>query len=1132
MSFGFSGRVFRFIAVLFAFFALATFALAQSSTDGAINGTVYDPQGAVVPNAKVTVHNNSNGAETSVTTDASGNFRVTTLQPTNYTVTIAAGNFAPYRYPNVVVNVGSVTTLDPHLAVTGATESVDVSAETPAVNTTSPDFAPVVNQVAVDNLPINGGRWSEFATLTPTVVNNANGFGLVSVRGQSVLLNNNQIDGADNNQAFFSEERGRTRAGYSSPKVAVQEFQVNTSNYSAEYGQAAGGVVNTVTKSGTNSLHGEGYFFDRDNDWGATNPFTVLAVPAGSTPAATCASLFCTVPYKPKDWRKMMGFGVGGPLIKDRLFWFFTYDRFLRNFPGTAIPSNPSTFFAPKTTSSSDVTNMAANLGISQAAALNLYNTDFAALVTTTGTVPRTGDQSIFFPKLDWQINNSNRFSVEVNRMRWASPAGIQTQATNTLGRASFGNDFVKDTWFIGKLDSFFSPTLSNEFRYQWARDFEFENPQQPTTYELNNTVTNATVAPGYTNPLFFPPDVFLSIGSSYDIGTPSFLTRPKFPDEKAQQFSDSLTWIRGNHSFKFGGSVRHVEDVSQNLRFQFGSFTYTSLGNYFTDLNAVNACSFTVTNPAPTHTVKAPCYSSYQQGFGPLGFSFNTDDLAFFGQDDWKVRPRLTINLGLRYEYQMMPKPFLPNPALPQTAQLPDDRNNFGPRLGFAYDVFGDGKTSLRGGAGIYYGRIINSALYNALITTGVAGGQFSCSWNSPLAGVATSGVPAVCGQVAPTFPMIINPTLTASVPTGINVLQYDKHFQAPAIDEFDLQLEHEFGYGLVAHVGWLGAYGKQLPNFVDINVNPANVSTITYNVQAGGPLPGSTYSTILFKGPRPCNGSTTVGGVVIPNSNSTMLGTPCPQFQNLGAITDIVSSSTSNYNALVAELSKRFSKNLQFNFNYTWSHAIDYNAANETTFTDTNDYLVPTSIRPDKGNSTYDVPQRFVFHAVAQSPWHVNGFLGWLANGWQVAPIYQWQMGLPFSAATTGSPAGSLAGGNVNGSNGRKGIDILGRNNFRFPNASNIDLSLAKNFAVRERATIELSAQAFNLLNHVNATAVNTLAYTINTQKTSSVNGTTCDVVNCLLFNGATFNTVSNANSNFAYTPRQLQLGVRLKF
>src|SRR5437588_8161915 len=301
----------RVLVTALALTIFCTLSLAQSTTDGAIGGTVFDTNGAVVPNAQVVVHNNGTNAEQTVATDASGVYRVNKLQPGTYTVTVSEKGFASFKSPQVTVQVGSVTDVSPHLTV-GSTETVEVSGEAPQINVTSPDFAPTLNQTAIENLPINGGRWSSFAMLTPGVVSNGSGFGLLSFRGVSTLLNNNTVDGADNNQAFFSEERGRTRIGYSTPKAAVEEFQVNTSNYSSEYGRAAGGVINTVTKSGTNAFHGEGYFFDRDNVWGAINPSAKLAVPSGP-------NTFTQVPYKPTDWRKISGFGLGGPAIKDKL---------------------------------------------------------------------------------------------------------------------------------------------------------------------------------------------------------------------------------------------------------------------------------------------------------------------------------------------------------------------------------------------------------------------------------------------------------------------------------------------------------------------------------------------------------------------------------------------------------------------------------------------------------------------------------------------------------------------------------------------------------------------------------------------------------------------------------------------
>src|SRR5262249_12172133 len=242
--------IFVLLAALCAVLLAGPAARAQSTTDGAIGGTVYDSSGSAVAKATVVVRNNGTNIEQTTTTDDSGYFRVAKLQAASYTVSIEATGFAPFKAEQVIVQVGSLTEITPRLQVGTTRATVLVSAESPEINTTSADFAPVVGELQITNLPINGGRWSDFALLTPGVVNDSNGFGLLSFRGMSTLLNNNIIDGADNNQAFFSEERGRTRAGYSSAKAAVQEFQFNTSNYSPECGRASGTVVNTVTKSG------------------------------------------------------------------------------------------------------------------------------------------------------------------------------------------------------------------------------------------------------------------------------------------------------------------------------------------------------------------------------------------------------------------------------------------------------------------------------------------------------------------------------------------------------------------------------------------------------------------------------------------------------------------------------------------------------------------------------------------------------------------------------------------------------------------------------------------------------------------------------------------------------------------
>src|SRR5438477_6387667 len=302
-------------------------AMAQSTTTGAINGSVTNPNKEVVTGATVTVKNNDTNKEVTATTDDNGGFKVTNLDPGTYTVTVSASGFAPFTNGGIVVEVGRSTPVEVGLSLQGVTGTVQVTAEAPVINNSSQDFTSNINQTTINESPINGRRWSNFAILTPGAVPDGT-FGLISFRGISGLLNNNTIDGGDNNQAFFAEERGRTRISYSVSQAAIREFQVNTSSYSAEYGRSAGGVTNAVTKSGTNEWHGSGFLYDRNNKWGTRNPRSFLnqIVNGVSTPTA----------FKAVDVRYQFGGTVGGPIKKDKAFFFFSYDQQRRNFPGVS----------------------------------------------------------------------------------------------------------------------------------------------------------------------------------------------------------------------------------------------------------------------------------------------------------------------------------------------------------------------------------------------------------------------------------------------------------------------------------------------------------------------------------------------------------------------------------------------------------------------------------------------------------------------------------------------------------------------------------------------------------------------------------------------------------------------------
>lgn len=301
---------------------------------------------------------------------------------------------------------------------------------------------------------------------------------------------------------------------------------------------------------------------------------------------------------------------------------------------------------------------------------------------------------------------------------------------------------------------------------------------------------------------------------------------------------------------------------------------------------------------------------------------------------------------------------------------------------------------------------------------------------------------------------------------------------------------------------ISYLGSYGRELPGFVDSNIAPAT-KTISYAVN-GGPLGGRTMTMPLY--------TTRVNN-------------------SFGAMTDIFSGINSNYQALAVELNHRMTRHLQFSANYTWAHALDF-VQNEATFTDTNDVFDPFNLRGEYGNSIYDVPNRFVFNAVAEVPWKLEGWKGALANGWELAPLFQVQSGLPYSITTstaTGAPpngTGALLTGTINGSGGRNGLPIVQRNAFRMPNTQVMDLRASKHFTFHDRYGVELIGETFNLFNHLNATSVNTLGYT--------TGGTSAAPT--LNFNAGTgtsaFGAMTNANSNFAYSTRQVQLAARFTF
>lgn len=1085
--------------VLFFILGVSAIAFGQSTVAGAIGGVVTNPNKEVVPNAAVTVRNTETNKEDNATTDDQGRFKISGLQPGTYAVTINGSGFSPYVQDKVTVEIGLETTVNAALSigpVSGGT--VEVTSEAPVINTSQQDFSSNINQTSISELPINGRRWSNFALLTPGAVPDGT-FGLISFRGISGLLNNNTIDGGDNNQAFFAEERGRTRISYSVSQSAIREFQVNTSSYSAEYGRSAGGVVNAVTKSGTNEFHGDVFYFQRNNKWGARNPRSFITENVGG--------VFTPVAFKPEDVRHQFGGTVGGPIVKDKAFFFFSYDEQRRNFPGvstyTALdflnradrclltaPLGAARTLAqcPVYPGTTGTVNRNGSLGTGKGLTDAQIDNALSFLNSISGEVPRKGNQRLFLPKIDWNLNDKNTFTATYNRLRWNSPAGIQTQAINTRARDNFGDDGVNIDSLNLRLASTVSNSLINEFRFQWGRDNEFQFSQPPLPGEPTNSVGGRS------------PQTFITNGFSF--GIPEFLERPAFPDERRWQFADTVTLTQGSHTLKFGGDINFVKDIINNLRFSGGEFNYTGGVNsagFYGGLNdfIVDYTNFLAAIPGnrcySSTRASGKCYGgNFNQGLGVLGLTMKTTDLNYFLQDDWRISPRLTLNLGVRYEYQRNPEAINTNPVLPQTGQSVNDRNNIGPRVGFAYDLTGDGKTSIRGGWGIYYGRVINSTVYNALVNTGVGidRGQRQVTL-------------AATAAAAPTYPNL----LTAGTLVAPDVQYFSRKFQLPQIHQWDFIFEREVARNTVVSASYLGSFGNSLPNFVDTNLTPPTGSG-TF-IAVGGPFDGRQWRIPLFLGSRPVAG--------------------------FGRITEIRSDVFSKYHALVLQANRRLTNGLQFQMNYTLSRSYD-NGQSSQTFTTNNLPFNAFDQQGENGLSAFDRRQKFVTSLVYNTNFKGGSHASrTILNGWTLAPIFNAFSGARFTPTVSGnvSPtnnfgiAGGTQAGGVNGSLGSSRFAILPRNAFKQPNIWYLDMRISRRFSITENTKLELLAEGFNIFNRTQVTTVSSGIYSIDTT------GSAAAPRPFLNFSSGPsgFNSVTGADSTL-FRERQVQLAARLQF
>ncbi len=1153
--------------------------LAQSETGGLVDGRITGPRGAAVSGAAVRIENPSTGESANTLSDARGDFRFAHLIPGAYRLQVRSPGLSHWEADNLAVDMGASIRLHPALTWMDIHRTILVDASRlGGVSTASRDFG----QGMLRNLPNNGQIWSRLAALFGAASSDGNGG--VSFRGLSPLLNSIGVDGTNDTLAFRSRERAATGNGYTTAPSAISQFRVSGSGLAAPAGRG-GGVFSTITKSGGSHLHGQAVFYDRGVIGQAYNAYTrvMQMEPAGTTALASGPVLYLDgqpityvdVPYHAPDRRQQWSVSAGGPIRRGRLFWFLAWNQYLRNDPAVARAAEPEIFFSPPSASTlatlearlqnsrSPIVSSCAQAGVpgggSTAMAACAWATVLHQLNGLLGTVPRSSRQTILFPKLNWRINPHNQLVLQYNSMRRGAPHGALGAASEMDSIGSFGNSSTSDDTAMVRWDDFMTPQLVSSMRYQFNRHLLAQSPAIPSSLERQFS----------GNPWGLPPQVSIDSSSGFTLGTLSTVNKQKYPEEARRQFTDNVTWMRDRNTIRFGYSYNHVTDAIEGLNGENGAYSYPSLLNFISDMLAPDSCDASSIAAGPY-----PCYDRFRQTLGYTSWWFSTEDYAAYAADDWKPLPRLTLSLGLQYEYERLPNTnrALVNSAIPPTAMLPHNRDQFGPRFGFAWSLFGHRSTILQGGIGVFYARIPNATVFSALTATGSPHSPRAYSWRPTDAG-------------APPFPWVFSSTETPYVDPSApdqatsapDVVYFDRNFRHPQIVNAQLSLRQELGRRGLLTITGMATDGHHLDQFIDTNIDPTAVATIFYAIKA----PGNEGSA---------------GPLAKLGSESSVSSFPIYRqpfyYRRLnpsyGSITDILSESSSGYRGLMVRLIHRMSHALTANVGYTWSHAIDDNQT-ESSFAKRSSVYAPGDLRLEHGVSSFDIRQRVAGGIILRTPWRLHGAARTFLSGYMLAASGSWHTGLPYTMRILGAlptPSCSYAdwinaggatsrgsdclqavrepgaviensasvpipglGATLNGSGGLNLIPGIGRNTFRYPAFADLSLRFQKQFRLSERFSFDLLGDAFNVLNHRNVTRVQAAGYRLVNDKQHAnmaslvwqsgvkpgasvvmVNGTS---VRQYLFDPtAAFGSVTNANSRSLNRERQIQAGIKFNF
>lgn len=1078
---------------------------------GDIKGSVSDPTGAVLANATVTVTDAEKGVKRSASTDSSGQYQVTGLLPATYQVSAQISGFDTELHKGIVVNIGQTTVVDFHLKVATATAEIEVNTAPPVVEINKGSEGEVVDQQYIQDLPIDQRDYLSYTLLLPGVSDARSSVGAdfhvrqtpesgLSFYGSNGRGNNITVDGGQ-----FNGDSGAAEVNLS--QDAVQEFQINRSSYSAELGAASGASINIVSKTGSNDFHGSVYGFFRNDAMDARNPFAFTNALSPGQPFSLNA---VSSPTQDTLSRQQYGATLGFPLQKDKTFMFLSYEG-LRDHEQKSVPLlTNSNIFAPDNAARGNdqqeiLAALAAQGGtpvpcltgqpalpsaVCAAILQNVLTINPASsplnnflvneFETNGGLFPFSTINNYWSGRLDHTFNDSNQ--AYLRGLYGLSDVG--NPSVGALEGVSRGSSVKQWTGsLLGAWYHQFSPKTQNEFRAQWnlVQFNVFAN--EPGGAELN-------------------------IGA-FQFGRDN--TLPDFSTLRQYEFADNLTMIRGHHTMKFGLYEDLRGDRTASATFLAPNVTFSSLpgGILSPCLQVPAACGLTTTptgqpivpallNPLQSFSLGLPTF--YQQGFGNPTTVADLPLTSAYWQDSWAMAPSFTLNYGVRYDRDTR-------------YVMPTDKLNFAPRVSFAWDVFKDHKTVIRGGGGIFYsptyvqidfatkelgvvngvgpqiqnflipltGAPGNPALTSAAIfQTLFAQGKFGNGLfpNNPC---NLSGGPSGAGSGA----CVTQANLAAfgslnAFPAFFNV---PKSFHNPYSEQGSLGIENEISKGTSLSVDYIYVHTLRLPWTQNINLLPT--APTVAGIPGTNGLPFQTWNSRFAP------------------QCALLVNNPC--FVNPLVIASDQYSSTASalYHGLTVELRKRFNEHYSFLANYTWSKATDDITDFNISYSAQNN----TNLALDRGLSTFDQRHKVTFAGILDSPWK-----NVLLSGFEFSPIVRYNSGHPFNL---------LAGTDLNGDN-NSATDRpagAGRNTGLGPDYFDFDARLSRRFKVAEGVSLQFMVEAFNLFNRTNYSSLDNVVGP-NFPPFFNVSGTNA------------VGPTSPLGFNAASAKRELQLGVRLLF